>query len=109
MSRILIIAEHDGETLNPSTAKALTGALGLGISDIDVAVFAADPPAGAGQVGREVALWKGRGVHGGGMHPPRATVAGRAQSSGASLPTSSWKAAVSSRVIGPGSPLPMGR
>jgi electron transfer flavoprotein alpha subunit len=43
MSRILIIAEHDGESLNPSTAKTLTGALGLGIADIDVAVFAANP------------------------------------------------------------------
>ena len=43
MSRILIIAEHAGETLAPATAKTVTGALGMGIDDIDVAVFAADP------------------------------------------------------------------
>jgi electron transfer flavoprotein alpha subunit len=43
MSRILIIAEHDGENLSPATAKTVTGALGFGIDDIDVAVFAADP------------------------------------------------------------------
>ncbi len=43
MSKILIIAEHDGETLSAATAKTLTGALGMGIDDIDIAVFAADP------------------------------------------------------------------
>lgn len=42
MSRILIIAEHDGETLNPSTAKCVTCAAGLGDAEIDVVVFAAD-------------------------------------------------------------------
>jgi electron transfer flavoprotein alpha subunit len=52
MSRILIIAEHDGETLNPSTAKTLTGAQGLGIDDIDVAVFAADPSSVAEQAAK---------------------------------------------------------
>jgi electron transfer flavoprotein alpha subunit len=49
MSRILIIAEHDGSTLNPATAKTLSGALRLGISDIDLVVFASDPAAVAGQ------------------------------------------------------------
>jgi electron transfer flavoprotein alpha subunit len=49
MSRILIIAEHDGETLSAATAKTLTGALGMGIDDIDIAVFAADPSAVAEQ------------------------------------------------------------
>lgn len=39
MSRILLIAEHDGEHLNNSTAKALTCAKSIG-GDIDVAVFA---------------------------------------------------------------------
>ncbi len=49
MSAILIIAEHDGKQLNPSTAKTVTGATGLGISQIDVVVFAADPDQVAGQ------------------------------------------------------------
>ncbi len=40
MSRILLIAEHDGERLNSSTAKALTCARAIG-GEIDVAVFAA--------------------------------------------------------------------
>jgi electron transfer flavoprotein alpha subunit len=52
MSRILIIAEHDGETLNPSTAKTLTGARALGIDEIDVVVFAADPAGVAGQAAK---------------------------------------------------------
>ena len=49
MSRILIIAEHDGTTLNVATAKTLTGARAMGVDDIDVVVFAADPAAVAGQ------------------------------------------------------------
>lgn len=49
MSRILIVAEHDGENLNAATNKTLTGALALGIDDIDVAVFAGDPAAVAKQ------------------------------------------------------------
>ncbi|QKK03347.1 MAG: electron transfer flavoprotein subunit alpha/FixB family protein [Pseudomonadota bacterium] len=52
MSRILIIAEHDGETLNAATAKTVTGARGFGIDSIDVAVFAKDPDAVAGQTAR---------------------------------------------------------
>jgi len=43
MSKILIIAEHAGDSLAPATAKTVTGALGMGIDDIDVAVFAKDP------------------------------------------------------------------
>jgi electron transfer flavoprotein alpha subunit len=39
MSRILLIAEHDGEKLNSSTAKALTCARSIG-GEIDVAIFA---------------------------------------------------------------------
>lgn len=49
MSRILIIAEHDGQTLDVATAKTLTGARALGIADIDIAVFAEDPAAVAAQ------------------------------------------------------------
>jgi electron transfer flavoprotein alpha subunit len=38
MSRILIIAEHDGETLNSSTAKVVSCAQAIG-GDIDIVVF----------------------------------------------------------------------
>lgn len=38
MSTALLIAEHDGSTLNQSTARALTGLAALG--DVDIAVFA---------------------------------------------------------------------
>ncbi len=38
MSRILIIAEHDGQSLNVSTAKCVTCAQAIG-GDIDIAVF----------------------------------------------------------------------
>ncbi len=48
MSRILIIAEHDGTRLNPSTAKCVTCARDLG-GEIDIAVFAEDPAALAAQ------------------------------------------------------------
>ena len=43
MARILLIAEHDGTTLNPSTAKCVSCASEIDGSEIDVAVFAADP------------------------------------------------------------------
>jgi len=49
MSKVLIIAEHDGQQLDPATAKTVTGAAGLGISDIDVVVFAASAAAVAEQ------------------------------------------------------------
>ena len=38
MSRILIIGEHDGNSLNPSTAKCVRCAQAIG-SDIDVAIL----------------------------------------------------------------------
>ncbi len=38
MSKILIIAEHDGQSLNPSTAKCVNCAQAIG-GDIDIAVF----------------------------------------------------------------------
>ncbi len=47
MSRVLVIAEHDGATLNAATARTVTAARALG--DVDVAVFAADGAAVAGQ------------------------------------------------------------
>ncbi len=40
MSKVLIIAEHDGSSLNPSTAKTLSCALTLGAEAIDIVVLA---------------------------------------------------------------------
>jgi electron transfer flavoprotein alpha subunit len=40
MSKVLIIAEHDGDNLNPSTTKCVTCAAELGADAIDVVVFA---------------------------------------------------------------------
>jgi len=45
MSKILIIAEHDGTRLNPSTAKCVTCARGISGGEITVAVFAASADA----------------------------------------------------------------
>jgi electron transfer flavoprotein alpha subunit len=42
MSKILVIAEHDGTKLNPSTSKCVTCASKIGGSTIDVLVLAAD-------------------------------------------------------------------
>ena len=50
MARVLIIGEHDGQNLNPATAKAVKGAAGLGIADMDVVLFGVDPAAVAAQV-----------------------------------------------------------
>ena len=48
-ARILIVAEHDGTRLNPSTAKCVTCARALEGAEITVAVFAADSAAVAAQ------------------------------------------------------------
>jgi len=40
MSKVLVVAEHDGEALNPSTSRAVACALDLGPEAVDVAVFA---------------------------------------------------------------------
>jgi electron transfer flavoprotein alpha subunit len=48
-NRILIVAEHDGTTLNPSTAKCVTCAAGITDAEITVAVFAAEGGAVASQ------------------------------------------------------------
>jgi electron transfer flavoprotein alpha subunit len=40
MAKVLLIAEHDGETLNPNTAKCVACAAGIPGAEIDVAVFA---------------------------------------------------------------------
>ncbi|HLU06920.1 MAG TPA: FAD-binding protein [Woeseiaceae bacterium] len=39
MSKILIIAEHDGASINPSTAKCVACASGLPDAEVDVAIF----------------------------------------------------------------------
>jgi electron transfer flavoprotein alpha subunit len=49
MSRILIVAEHDGVHLNPGTAKCVTCAAALSGATITVAVLARDPAAVASQ------------------------------------------------------------
>jgi electron transfer flavoprotein alpha subunit len=54
-SRILIVAEHDGARLNPSTAKCVTCATGVPDGEITVAVCAAD----AGAVASQAAALKG--------------------------------------------------
>ena len=40
MAKVLLIAEHDGTTLNPNTAKCIACAAGIEGAEIDVAVFA---------------------------------------------------------------------
>ena len=42
MSKILVIAEHDGARLNPSTSKCVTCASKIAGGTIDVLVLAAD-------------------------------------------------------------------
>jgi electron transfer flavoprotein alpha subunit len=49
MSRILIIAEHDGAHLNPGTAKCVSCAAALAGAQIIIAVLAKDPAAVAAQ------------------------------------------------------------
>ncbi len=49
MSKILVIAEHDGSTLNPSTAKTIACASTIADAQIDVAVLAADTSSVAAQ------------------------------------------------------------
>jgi electron transfer flavoprotein alpha subunit len=41
MAKVLIVAEHDGNTLNPSTGKCVTCARGFDSEGVDVAVFGA--------------------------------------------------------------------
>jgi electron transfer flavoprotein alpha subunit len=49
MSKILIIGEHDGEALNPATAKCVTCAKSIPDADITIAVLGADTAAVAAQ------------------------------------------------------------
>jgi electron transfer flavoprotein alpha subunit len=52
MSKVLIVAEHDGKTLNPSTAKCVTCAHAIPGAEIAVAVFAKDASAVAAQAAK---------------------------------------------------------
>jgi electron transfer flavoprotein alpha subunit len=52
MSKVLIVAEHDGKALNPSTAKCVTCAHGIPGAEITVAVFAKDASALAAQAAK---------------------------------------------------------
>ena len=51
MAKVLIIGEHDGQNLNPATAKTVQGASGLGIDAVDLVLFGADLDAVAAQAG----------------------------------------------------------
>lgn len=49
MAKVLLIAEHDGQTLNPSTAKTVACAADIDGADIDVVVFSNSAAAVASQ------------------------------------------------------------
>jgi electron transfer flavoprotein alpha subunit len=49
MSKILIVGEHDGKTLNPATAKCVTCAKAVSGAEISIAVLGADTAAVAAQ------------------------------------------------------------
>jgi electron transfer flavoprotein alpha subunit len=49
MSRILVIAEHDGTTLSQTTARTVTCAIAIDPDSVDVCVLAAEPGVIAGQ------------------------------------------------------------
>ncbi|MFP4208507.1 MAG: electron transfer flavoprotein subunit alpha/FixB family protein [Wenzhouxiangella sp.] len=49
MANVLIIGEHDGQTLNPATAKTVQGAAGLGIDEVDIVLFGTELDAVATQ------------------------------------------------------------
>jgi len=52
MANVLLIAEHDGNTLNPSTAKSVSCAADIEGAEIHVVVFAADAAAVAAEAAR---------------------------------------------------------
>jgi len=76
MARVLIIAQHEDGSLNPATAKTLSGARALGVDDIDIAVFGAQVDDVAAQaaklegVSRVIAI-----AHGDFEHPLAARLA----------------------------------
>ncbi len=58
MSKVLIIAEHDGKNLNGSTARAVTCAQGISAESVEIAVFAADGGAVAEQAAALIGVTK---------------------------------------------------
>ena len=76
MTRVLIIAEHDGTTLNPATAKCVTCAAALSGAEISIAVLAADAAAVAAQASRLAGVTRVVKVeHAGNAHPLAAVLA----------------------------------
>ena len=60
-SRVLIVAEHDGAKLNPSTAKCVTCAKQMNAGSIDVAVLSDQPDAVAAEAAkRDPTGWSSR-------------------------------------------------
>ena len=57
-AKVLIVAEHDGTKLNPSTAKSVTCAKGISGAEIVVAVFAANASAVAAQAAQLAGVTK---------------------------------------------------
>ena len=49
MHKVLIVGEHDGKTLNPATAKCVTGASGIPDAEITIVLFGKDTAAVAAQ------------------------------------------------------------
>ena len=58
MSKVLVIAEHLGGKLNPSTAKTVSAAAALNPEAIDIAVLAADPAAVAAEAAQIAGVTK---------------------------------------------------
>ncbi len=52
MAKVLLIAEHDGTSLNPNTGKCIACAASIAGAEIDVAVFAES--AGAAELGAKL-------------------------------------------------------
>jgi electron transfer flavoprotein alpha subunit len=76
MSRVLIVAEHDGATLNASTAKCVTCARSFPDAEIAIAVCAADAAALAAQAAELEGVARVLKVeHGANAHPLAAVIA----------------------------------
>jgi electron transfer flavoprotein alpha subunit len=76
MSKILIVAEHDGAKLNPATAKCITCAKAVAGAEIVVAVFAADGAAVAAQAAQIAGVSRVLRIdHAANGHPVAATLA----------------------------------
>jgi electron transfer flavoprotein alpha subunit len=58
MSKVLLIAEHDGTAINPSTAKSVACATGLPEAEVHVVVFSADGSALAAEAAKIAGVTK---------------------------------------------------